>query len=262
VLEVSGHSPTGIVEGAHVVGFFMDGEAAQQPVIIGTINAKSPEKSSNGGDDTKGFRDPNNIYPRYKKGEAETNRLARGESDKTVVQWRKDNIDEADKAGGGSFKEPETPYAAKYPYNHVRESEPSPGEDVSDKDPPDNSGHIMEFDDTPGAERVYMQHKKGTFLEWHDDGTEVHKVMNERYVVITSDDHLHVSGDGMITIDGNAYIKVGGDATIEVDGNVNETIGGSYTLKVSGDYNVTVGGNHTEQDSGSLTVNASVINLN
>lgn len=70
---------------------------------------------------------------------------------------------------GGVFKEPPTPYGAQYPYNHVRESEPSPGRDVSNEDPPKNCGHIEEWDDTPGAERLYRQHKSGTFEEIHPD---------------------------------------------------------------------------------------------
>ena len=36
--------------------------------------------------------------------------------------------------------EPETPYAAEYPHNHVYESE---------------AGHIREMDDTPAKERIH-----------------------------------------------------------------------------------------------------------
>ena len=38
----------------------------------------------------------------------------------------------------GNWNEPEVPYAAEYPLNHVRETE---------------SGHVEEWDDTVGAER-------------------------------------------------------------------------------------------------------------
>lgn len=187
-----GVSPTGIVEGTTVLGFFLDGHNGQNPVILGTLGGK-PQKAS--GDE--GFNDPNGIYTRYESGEADTNRLARNENlDKTNVQWRKDKTEkQVDKAFGGNWEEPETPYDAKYPFNHVRETEPKPQEDVSGSQPPENGGHIEEFDDTPGAERYYLQHKKGTFTEIHPDGTEVHKVIKNRYVIIEEDEHLYVKGN-------------------------------------------------------------------
>ena len=45
------------------------------------------------------------------------------------------------------WSEPETPYAAEYPENHVYES---------------TSGHIMEFDDTIDKERIHLRHEIGT----------------------------------------------------------------------------------------------------
>lgn len=253
-----GVSPSMILPGSHCVGFFMDGETAQQPVIMGTISAKAEEKSKN---KNKGFRDPNGIYPRYKKGESDVNRLARGDSNKTVVKWRKDNLDEADKAGGGSFKEPSTPFAAKYPYNHVFESEPKPGEDVSDSDSPSNSGHLLEFDDTPGAERVYLQHKKGNFIEWHPDGIEVHKVQSERYVIIEEDDHLHIKGDGILTVDGDWLIKIDGDCKLEISGDMKHNVDGDYKLTVGGDYKIDVGGS-LKAIASNIKLNANKIDLN
>jgi len=41
-----GWSPTGLLQGAWVVGFFRDGMNAQEPVVFGTIGAKhSPDRS-------------------------------------------------------------------------------------------------------------------------------------------------------------------------------------------------------------------------
>ena len=42
-----------------------------------------------------------------------------------------------------------------YPYNDVTQTE---------------SGHFMEMDDTPGAERIRLQHRTGTFTEIQADG--------------------------------------------------------------------------------------------
>lgn len=183
-----GFSPTGIVEGSTVVGFFTDGHNGQNPVIIGTLYGK-PEKAKK----EEGFNDPKGVYTRHDAGEQDTSRLARNEKiDRTPVKWRKDRVDKASKAFGGEWKEPPTPYAAQFPYNHVRETEPKPHVDVSGNSPPGNYGHIEEFDDTPGAERYYLQHKKGTFTEIHPSGLEVHRVLDERHTIIEKDEHLHV----------------------------------------------------------------------
>ena len=59
--------------------------------------------------------------------------------------------------GGSEVEEPETPFDAQYPFNHVKQSE---------------SGHIQEVDDTPGAERL-QNIMIGTFEEIHPDGKQV-----------------------------------------------------------------------------------------
>ena len=56
-----GQSPTGLVEGSHVFGFFRDGEARQEPVVMGSL----PGYPAKLADTTKGFNDPLGEYPRY-----------------------------------------------------------------------------------------------------------------------------------------------------------------------------------------------------
>jgi len=56
-----GQSPTGLVEGSHVFGFFRDGEARQEPVVMGSL----PGYPANLADTTKGFNDPLGEYPRH-----------------------------------------------------------------------------------------------------------------------------------------------------------------------------------------------------
>ena len=92
-----GTSPTGLVEGSSVIGFFVDGEIdGQIPVIMGSIGGMSvlPEVGdTNDFPDTEqiGFYDPNKKFPRHlgqnedKKDigknvlfEADSSRLARG----------------------------------------------------------------------------------------------------------------------------------------------------------------------------------------
>lgn len=47
-------------EGDFVFGFFMDGDSAQQPMIVGVI----PGKPTSQPDYSKGFSDPNRVYPK------------------------------------------------------------------------------------------------------------------------------------------------------------------------------------------------------
>tara|TARA_R100001594_G_scaffold60214_1_gene94173 strand:+ start:749 stop:1972 length:1224 start_codon:yes stop_codon:yes gene_type:complete len=124
-----GFSPTGLVPGSWVVGFFRDGENAQEPVMMGSIGG-IPEEAP---DNETGFNDPRDEEKRkkdpkgnmigkgqkkqiyYKDGrgaiivnnekgesypkawaveEPDTNRLARNEKiDETIVQLKKDNLD-------------------------------------------------------------------------------------------------------------------------------------------------------------------------
>ena len=55
-----GTTPTGLVEGTHVFGFFRDGREAQEPVVLGTSGG-IPENISN---PERGFNDPRTIEER------------------------------------------------------------------------------------------------------------------------------------------------------------------------------------------------------
>ena len=82
-----GQSPTGLVEGSHVFGFFRDGEDRQEPVVMGSLPgypAKSTlveegiftQEQANQLDILSGgFRDPNAVYPKY-TGAPDTSQLA------------------------------------------------------------------------------------------------------------------------------------------------------------------------------------------
>jgi hypothetical protein len=238
-----GESPTGMVEGTMVYGISIDGDLCQELLIMGVvpgINKTSPDRK-------KGFCDNNNTTDpggrprrpddasgRYPKdpyiGEPDCNRLARNEKiTDTIVQKKKDGTKKGiPEAQGGQWDEPQTPYNAQYPYNHVYESE---------------SGHIKEYDDTPGAERLHEYHRSGTFEEIYPDGTKVTKIVKDNYTLVIGNDFVNVAGNVSVTIEGNAQMYVNGNVTQKVDGNVNETVSGNVTRNVSGTYTVTSGGN-------------------
>lgn len=220
-----GKSPTGIVEGTWVFGFARDGMQMQHLVIMGTLPGIPQEKPK-----TDGFKDPNGVYPRDTHlGEPDVNRLARNKKiDQTIVQTKKDGVDQnVPTANGGSWSEPATQYAAKYPKNHVYESE---------------SGHITEFDDTPGKERIHVYHKTGTFHEIFPDGTKVEKIVKDNYEIILGNDFIHIKGNTNVTVDGSSKVYIKGNADLRVGGNVVQNIGGNATQTVQGNVTETING--------------------
>jgi len=183
-----GFSPTGIVEGTWVVGFFVDGERAQEPIVMGTLPGIPSELPNT----DIGFNDPNGVYPKF-VGESDVNKLARG------VQSKPHTPD-------STIGEPDDPYAAEYPKNHVMETE---------------SGHTKEYDDTPNHERIREMHKSGTFYEVHPDGSIVTHVVKDGYRVVANNDSVHIKGNVTIYIEKNATMNIGGDWDVNVDGHIN-----------------------------------------
>ncbi len=263
-----GQTPLGAVEGTWVVGFFQDGSDAQQPIIIGTlpgVPSELPDIDSN-----KGFQDAvNGVYPKYK--ETDVNRLAVNSKTSSPQGTTEDNphssltIRKADRTksigradfnevsafmsdldnqtlsgdDGTAFSEPETPYNATYPHNHVYESE---------------SGHIREIDDTPGAERIHERHASGTGYEIHPNGSKVTRVKKDNYDLVTGDDFAHIKGNSSTTVDGGVRVFVNADAstddhnyTIEVGNNANVNIqvnkGNVNVVTNEGDINMKSGRN-------------------
>lgn len=165
-----GDMPTGLVQGSWVIGFFIDGNRAQEPVVLGSI-ASIPTTEI---DTQKGFFDPDGVFPR-ELNVPDVNKLSRGE------QTRPYSVDSL-------IGEPNDPYNAQYPYNRVMET---------------RSGHIKEYDDTPDHERIREVHKSGTFYEVHPNGSIVTHIVKDRFTVVASDDALHVKGNVKILVDGN-----------------------------------------------------------
>jgi len=264
-----GHSPTFVVEGSWVFGYFRDGSACQEPMILGTLPGKPIELA----DSTKGFYDPNGVYPKYKD-EVDTNRLATNDTANPHLflelrkLTRKTQVATADfnvvanadgsntvASDGDTWSQPSIPYAAVYPYNHVFESE---------------SGHIMEYDDTPDNERIYQTHRTGTSYEIDKDGNKVDIIKGDHYTIISGKSQALIEGNSDISIDGrhkvylnksggenNHYdIQIGPNANINIQvdkGNINlVTVDGKINVNSAGDYNLKVGGNMTVAVEGNI----------
>lgn len=202
---------------------------------IGMPNADGSISTGLPVDPNLGFQDPNGVYPKYKN-EPDTNRLASGNNlGRTYVLKKEAAMKMGIKiANGGTWDQSPVPYNATYPYNKVTETE---------------SGHIMEFDDTPGSERVHFYHKAGSFIEWDANGTQVNRIVGDGYEIIERNGHVYVVGALNVTVDGAlnvrtdnifnlevsgaAKINIYNDANINISGNTNLAVGGEFNLKAS-----------------------------
>ena len=199
-----GNTPAFMVEGTWVVGFFMDAEDKQQPVIIGTL----PGVPIDSPDKTKGFNDPTGTYPKTNfLEESDVNRLARADKNNVHDMISKkiefaEQFKQIETAQSGNFEMPfdNSLNNTIYPYNHVYESE---------------SGHVREFDDSYNEERISEFHKDGTFYEITAGGDKV----------------VHVKGDNYEFVAGSNFINVKGDVNLSIDGNFETLVEGNYNIR-------------------------------
>ena len=119
--------------------------------------------------------------PKYevdRRGDRSTPRLSRG-------------INTISKTPDTVNGEPESPYAAVYPNNKVTQTP---------------SGHVIEIDDTPSAERIHIYHKSGSFVEFHPNGDVVTQHKNG-FKLTAGDEKIHITGKLEITVDDDITIK-------------------------------------------------------
>lgn len=208
VTDLNSILPAGKVPGVGDTNLDLDvssTEAFKEDISAGkaVANDKYPTNS-------KGFIDPNGVYPRQdRRDEVDTNRLARHSGiEGTIVEKKEKTLlkDVPIGAGEETWSEPKVPYNARYPYNSIEESE---------------SGHVIEIDDTPGFERLHRYHRSGTFNEIHPDGKSVTKVVGDNYEIIAGSDYVYIKGDCAITIEGNVNLNVAGDVNAKIAGEVN-----------------------------------------
>lgn len=286
MLPLNDTNPYSPKEADTIVGFFMDGQNAQVPVMMGVL----PGIPIDPADPSKGFNDPRTSfvseprkYGQEEKGyprnidEPTTTRLARGDSDFTpeqISQLRNNQV---------NFEQSPA-YNAKYPYNKVIESE---------------SGHVLELDDTTDFERVHLYHKNGSNIEMRPDGSVQQKIMKNGTRNIMGNDVKYVKGDSVYFIDGDLTYIVKGEINFiadkdisalskksisltakssfnasattfaSVSGKISSSLGGmsAYTsvggvlTKISGQATLTCSGATATYGGGTTTVNGSVINL-
>lgn len=172
-----GDTPS-LIAGSFVFGFFLDGEEKRYPMILGTI----PYLPS----------DDENLHS--------IPFLAREKQ--TVVN---------DKVG----PEPDSSYAAKYPYNRAIVT---------------RAGHIIEIDDTPDNERLHVRHSKGSYVEINKDGRIIIKSVDDSFEIVGKDKNLYIEGNANIQVKGNLNSIVEGTTKITSEGDMLLGSAGQVTI--------------------------------
>ena len=161
---------------------------------------------------------------------------------KADMRERQINIGSPDPETGVNamhWNQPTGDFNARYPYNDVYESE---------------SGHIMEYDDTPGAERIHQMHRSGTHYEIDHNGTRTNYVKGDNYDIRLHDDYVYVKGKVVHTFDDEVMIRYndraeisanwklqlwsGGDLDIHSKRNINFKADGDINMQADGHINL------------------------
>jgi hypothetical protein len=95
------------------------------------------------------------------------------------------------------------------------------------------SGHVIEIDDTPGAERISVGHKDGSFFELSKNG-KVSKIFGKDFEIVLDDKNVIISGNRNITVQGNATFLVAGNCLTKVQGDYETRVEGNMKTYVKG----------------------------
>lgn len=207
-----------------VFGFFIDGRDCQHPMIIGAMNGMPTQLPSIGAGGT--ISSPGNIESDDDVPDIyqpDMSRLARGENiEQTSVLAKNIAAGEDVPTGDGNgWTVPRSPYNAQYPHNRVYES---------------GAGHVMEFDDTPGNERINIYHSAGSWIEIDSHGNMMINSGGTKTEVVTKDSNVWIKTNSNLTIDGNSTVYVKGNCDMKVDGDYTTNVHGDYTLNVAGKF--------------------------
>lgn len=163
------------------------------------------------------------------KGKNHVPKLARGQRDESALPPK--GTDQFASAAGGVRLQPQSPYAAKYPFNRVMKTK--------------NGKTVIEIDDTPGAERLHVFH--GPSKSWFEmdvmgklsiraAGGEYKEVLISEDEHVKGDRHAQVDGNDALLILGNKFETIYGSRTTVVFGNDQELVLGTKITNVLGFY--------------------------
>lgn len=167
-----------------------------------------------------GFQDPTGALPKRDYNfDVSINKASRGTQVNNLY------------VGGGEFGVPLgiTPQRpSQYPCNQVNET---------------TSGHVVEYDDTPGGERILIKHRKGAGVEMRADGSVIISAVKNKVEVTGGDQTVIIEGNGNLVYHGNLNLKVSGDYNVDVGGNYNVNVAGNKIENIFDNHHTTVTGN-------------------
>ncbi len=97
--------------------------------------------------------------------------------------------------------EKKTEYDAKYPHNKTITT---------------SSGHVLELDDTPKAERIHVYHTSGSYVEIFPDGSIITKSMEDSVSVTMKDHAISVVKGDLQIVANEGMIEITSDKDINL----------------------------------------------
>jgi len=176
--EGNGDTPQ-LSVGSRVIGFYMDGREKQIAMIMGTFP----------------------VIPDMDNAKHSVPALARGQQ--TIKKEKAHPV------------EPDSAYAAEYPYNRVIQT---------------RAGHAIELDDTPGQERIHIFHKSGTSIEINAGGRMVIKSVGDSFDIVGGAKKIAIKGDCNLSVEGTLTAIVKSDVSINTEGNIKLSAAGRLSL--------------------------------
>lgn len=225
-------SSSGLTRGVWVFGFFMDGNKAQRPVVIGHLPG----------------------YRFGSPGESELPRAARGEADylppgdvlrdgtvleEVVVDPNDEQPDDPKTGQVNKWSEPARPTDADYPTAMIQAHE---------------SGTYTQI---AGSGRYTVQTNNGSYIEIDAGGNGKWKVITDNYEIVGGSKYVNVAGTVNMTVKGNVVNNIEGSLVENITGNVTRNITGTLTETVTGAVEQTYEATKTESVTGAVTENYS-----
>jgi hypothetical protein len=227
-----GASPTGIVVGSTVMGFFADDEEGQIPIILGTF-AGIPRVDD---------KDAHDVAQR-----------ARG-----IDNLKNEYVEDV---------EPSMAFKAKYPYNKTYTSESNGGKGMilEVDDTPSHErllawhlkGSYVEINQD--GRLVVKAVDNSHYLTVKDN---VIYVGGNCTIVVVGDAGIAVGGNCSIQVDGSVTANVGVDLTANVAGNMTANVVGTLILHSDSDMKINSDSNIEIEASGNIKIKGSRIDLN
>ena len=274
-----GNSPSFLVEGTYVIGFFRDSVERQQPIIIGSL----PGSPIAAADPREGFNDPrgkkskqpNYAYdPTYGPypvdginstmssghsfGESDTNRLAQGEASEThislinrrAMRLSGDPIGDKREDGDGIIGDG-VPTAVP-PFLEQVDRSVAVAEERGFWEEPHPKGFSETSSPYVSSQYPYnhVHESESGHIHEIDDSPGAERLMTQHKS--GTFEELHANGDKVIKVIGDNYEVIVGSSNLFVNGNINITTNGTVRELITGDYHLEVGGDYSQKIGGNV----------